>query len=534
MPEETNNQEIKTQPAKAVKGASQTQAPQPKTLEQSVSVQQVQSPAETARITTTFHVDNGAAAEQAAAPKLSFLAKLLNKDKNSESEAKTNNNVFTKLFGKVQLFNPAAKAGERAKAQAEMQARTNVQGQAQAQGQVQVKPVAPEITGVKVDTAGFPQALQSKLSMLLGPKPQFDPAQQEQAERRHLKIAKTVFKLALVCAILTYGFFYTQLNPDFTFFTEQLGPNTAVEFERSNSELQKTQTDINLVRFRIARLWLDEANSNIDAFQRQTAIVNSEFIAGAQKQEALAELQVLGATIKNALSEVQKLFAKPIGIDIYSKEPVSPQQREEIFTALLTEELLRQRSAFADENQPNQEEIRIIDNVLRLVENKRFRNAVLAQDLGKISEEDFSGMLAGIREEATDELSAIDKIRRSRVNWGEIIQDIRGVTQKADLYYGQGLFKTVGGFLFNSYRFDAAEGRVSISGITKTADSKTFSFIAKLVDTIEKSPKFKDIDFRSFSKNRDETGDYSSSINLEFTLQPKGETDSRDDIFQSK
>lgn len=519
----------------SAKGTPSVQEQQAKTPVESMSVQQVQSQAVAAQPATSgngdkksqsFHVNSGSAAEQPDAPKLSFLTKLINK--NSASETKTNGNVFTKLFGKVQLFNPAAKAQKQVKTQEQAKI------QAKAQEQAKLKSAAPEITGVKTDTAGFPQVLQPKLSALLGPKPQFNPLQQEKAEQKHLKTAKIIFKLALASAILTYGFFYTQLNLNFTFFTEQLGPNTAIEFERSNSELQKTQTDLNLVRFRTARLWLDEVNSNIDAFQRQTAIANSEFSTNAQKQEALAELQVLGATIKNALTEVQKIFAKPLGIDIYSTHPISPQQREEIFTSLLAEELLQQRSALAGEIQPNGEEIRIIDNVLRLVENKRFRNAVLSQDLAKISEEDFSGMLASIREEATDELSAIDKIRRSRVNWSEIIQDIHAVTQKADLYYGQGLFKTVGGFLFNSYRFDAAEGRVSISGITKTADSKTFSFIAKLVDTIEKSPKFKDIDFRSFSKNRDETGDYSSSINLEFTLQPRGEADSRDDIFQSK
>ena len=96
---------------------------------------------------------------------------------------------------------------------------------------------------------------------------------------------------------------------------------------------------------------------------------------------------------------------------------------------------------------------------------------------------------------------------------------MNSVTRKADLYYGEGLFKTVGGFLFSTYRFDAKTGRISITGVTRTSDSKTFSFISKLVDSIEKSPYFKDIDFRSFSKSRDDSCDYSSSINLEFSLQ---------------
>src|SRR3989338_8132494 len=43
-----------------------------------------------------------------------------------------------------------------------------------------------------------------------------------------------------------------------------------------------------------------------------------------------------------------------------------------------------------------------------------------------------------------------------------------------------------------------------------------------------------DIDYRSFSKSRDETGDYSSSVNLDFTLQGTGEKDPRDDVSNAK
>ena len=82
--------------------------------------------------------------------------------------------------------------------------------------------------------------------------------------------------------------------------------------------------------------------------------------------------------------------------------------------------------------------------------------------------------------------------------------------------------------MFSSYKFDSETGRISMSGATKTSDSKTFSFIAKLIESVERSPKFKDIDFRSFTKSKDEKGDFSSSINLDFSIQEG--SDPRDDV----
>lgn len=385
--------------------------------------------------------------------------------------------------------------------------------------------------GVPAGIAAPPPPAPS-LSALLGPKPIFSQKTFEETERRRKKTAKTVFFLAVLVLLGTYGFFYSQLNPNFTLLNDQLGPNVAARFESSNSELKAKQTELNLINYRMARLFLDEVNSQIDPFQRQTAIENSSFSTLAEKQNAALELQILGAGIKRTLGETQKILSKPLGIDIYTSEPVIPEEREAEFENFLKTKLNEESAALNADSKPNVVEIRLIENVLRLVENRSFRQTLLAQDLGKISEEAFSGMLAKIREEGSDELSAIDKVKEKRIDWGSVISDIHAVTTKADPFYGQGLFKTVGGFLFSSYRFDAKTGRISISGLTKRSDSKIFSAIAELVDAIEKSPKFKDIEFRSFTKSKDESGDYSSSVNLDFTLQ--AEKDPRDSVVESE
>lgn len=366
------------------------------------------------------------------------------------------------------------------------------------------------------------------IASLLGPKPTFSRHEFEEEERKTTKIAKVLFQVFIVLAVVTYGFFYTQLESSFSLFSSQLGPNAATRFESSNVELKKTQTENNLVRFRLIRLMLDGINAQIDSRTAQINIIDSPNSTEVVKTQAKTALEKINQDIKKNLLEVQALMVQSFGVDIFSKVPISEAERELSFTALLVEQLQKERALLSGENSTVRDELRSIDNVINLVENAGFRGIMRSKDFGKISDDDLSLVLQQIREQGTDRLSAIEKIRKQRLNWAKIISDINGVTRKADLYYGQGLFKTVGGFLFSSYRFDAKSKRIAITGITKTSDSKTFSFIARLIDSIEKSPQFMNIDFRTFSKTLSEDGDYSSSINLDFELQ--GGPDSRDDI----
>ena len=419
-------------------------------------------------------------ASGASKGKTSFLEKLI---AISDKDSKGGGNVFTKIFGKGGKISATAAAGQN----------------------------LPSV---------MPQTAPS-LSALLGPKPQFSARAYEEAENDRKKTAKLLFQFSLLVVVAVYGYFYSQLNSNFTWFTDQLGPNAAVKFESTNNEIQQKQTDLNVFRYRMARLWLDEVNWKIDAFQEQRAIATplSGAAGGGKRAAAEKEFVALKNDIKKDLSEAKKILSAPVGIDTFSLRPISPEEREESYENLLKEKLGSQKSALFREKEPNQSEIMLLENVLRLIENKPFRNTIVFADLEKISDDELGSMLVKIRSEGTDELSSINRLRSKRLDWGAVLADIYNVTRKADQYYGQGFFNTVGGFMFSSYKFNSETGRISMSGATKTSDSKTFSFIAKLIESVERSPKFKDIDFRSFTKSKDEKGDFSSSINLDFSIQ---------------
>lgn len=367
---------------------------------------------------------------------------------------------------------------------------------------------------VAATTTGTPQ-----LSALLGPKPIISQRATQEAERKRTKIAKSVFYVSFVIALATYGFFYTQLTSRFTLLNDQFGPNVAARFESSNSQLMGVQTELNFNRFRIARVWLDEVNLKIDAFQDQVALLVSDEATELDKQTAQLAADQMGAEIKELLKKSQEMVAKPFGVDTFSVNPVSPNEREKLFRSLLITTISQHINELGGASIQNASEFRSMNNVLRLAQNQQFQIALKTQDFGATSTIDLSVFLEKMRAEGTDELTAIAVIQKTRINWAKVINDVHTVARKAHDYYGQGLFKTVGGFLFASYQVDAKTNRISISGITKTSDSKTFSKIAELIDEIEKSREFKNIDIRDFAKSRDEEGDFSSSLNLDFEMQ---------------
>ena len=89
----------------------------------------------------------------------------------------------------------------------------------------------------------------------------------------------------------------------------------------------------------MARLWLDEVNWKIDAFQEQRAIATplSGAAGGGKRAAAEKEFVALKNDIKKDLSEAKKILSAPIGIDTFSLRPISPEEREESYENLLKE-----------------------------------------------------------------------------------------------------------------------------------------------------------------------------------------------------
>lgn len=377
---------------------------------------------------------------------------------------------------------------------------------------------------------GKAQQATASIAQLLGPKPTITKSEVLEEERKHSQIAHGFFYAACSLAIIVFAGSYVLLNPEAAPLISTVGlePTVGVRFDQTNAEIRRQQTDINVLRFRKIRLMLDALNAQSDGFIASVTLSASENATATQKKDAVLAADKKAPELKELLKKIQKSLGEELGIDIFTKEPITITDREQLFEAQLVEKLTTQKNTLSSDAKTNIDEIRVIDNVVRLVQNKQLRTLMRLQNIDKLDNEKLAGLITKVRLEGGDEIAALEKLKAQRVSWSRLIADIHAAVRKADVYFGQGLFKTVGGFMFQSYRFDAKTHRISIAGVTKTSDSKTFSVIAKLIDSIEKSTKFKNIDFRSFAKARDADGDYSSGINLEFSVQDG--PDPRDDV----
>jgi hypothetical protein len=73
---------------------------------------------------------------------------------------------------------------------------------------------------------------------------------------------------------------------------------------------------------------------------------------------------------------------------------------------------------------------------------------------------------------------------------------------------------------FNNYTLNSDSRQVNVSGEVKTRDSRTFTLIANLIDSLEDSPLFTNLNYTTFAKSYDQEGSiYSSSLNLSFQLE---------------
>ncbi len=82
---------------------------------------------------------------------------------------------------------------------------------------------------------------------------------------------------------------------------------------------------------------------------------------------------------------------------------------------------------------------------------------------------------------------------------------------------------------YESFAFTKEErGRIGFSAKVYDPNAYVFTRITRLMDALEQSREFKDIDNRSFSKAKDEFGNFLTSLSLNFRYQHPEEEDQRD------
>jgi len=429
--------------------------------------------------TEVFTLGSGAGAPSKN-PQGSVLEKLIGSNQAagvaSSQDAAKNGNVFTRLFG---------------------------------------KPKTPSVT------APVKQSV-------LGPRPMLSVTStfSREVDKRKSQKAARVLMIVVLLVFLSAGYFTLMLNPTFTLF----GKNVSTTFVEGVQELKKVQINFNESNLRIAQLHLDRIIQLGDSFRHHYAISQTGDRSAQNKAASEAELVRLRSEIKASAGAVKDAFSKSFAMSIDQSLGFTLAVSESDFITATQEVFQKQKNDLSNVNDPAVIlESRRVESILRILSDESFRQYFANLSVDDMKDADVIATLDSIEEKGADDLSVIGRLKKNRIRWTQVIADIEHITRQVDTLFGQGLYDEIGGIEYTGYDFDKDSGRVSITGVTKTEDSRTFSLIANLIDRFEKSPQFKDVDMRSFSKSESENGGFASSIRLSFSLQT--ETDQRDDLL---
>jgi hypothetical protein len=342
---------------------------------------------------------------------------------------------------------------------------------------------------------------------ILGPLPEldtkivgaFDPS------KRNLKIVRGLFFTIFFLSLLTIGFFYAELNPNFDLLTNVRGANTAQKLMNSEAEVVSMQTSINQKNYLLLNYYLQKASYLADTYakarkdqlsQENLMIIQDDFLL----------------TYENALTK----WKEPMAVGNIPQGTFEGELKNE-----LQEELRQLRKETP--NPAILAQIADYESTNRMVGNKRL-NTFFSKDTDEIrsdlpqDDKKLYSLTREILDIMQNDFSTISLLKQNRIEWALIVNELEKITKSVDTLYNTGFFDELGGIEYSSYDFDAKSNQIVISGKAKRDDGTTFSLITNLMDALEKSSIFTNIDNRTFPKTGSEDSGYISPFRIELTL----------------
>lgn len=345
-------------------------------------------------------------------------------------------------------------------------------------------------------------------------------------QKRKLKILYSVFIALAVIFMLSYGFFYSQLNPDFTF----LGANIAQNVNTSNQEIQQIQTNINEQNALMQQMVLNNFSVNGNKLQDLNNQIKSPKTSEETRQSAQAEIPTIQTSLVDTLQKLKQIVTRPTAAPIYNSETQTIEANSANFIQLAKQQLSRSAQRFANDPE-QQDEFRLYNNAAKILGNAELSSAIINSNISsnEFSIDEIAQILNTITSNAQNEFSIINSLKAQRVNWNQILSNIVETTKIA----GEGLIVANEGItqmriyesgtersiLYSNYNIDAATGQITVAGTLRTPDEKTFTTMANLIESFESSPNFRDINYRSFAKSGSPETGYESNFQIEFFIE---------------
>lgn len=357
----------------------------------------------------------------------------------------------------------------------------------------------------KVLSGVFAKKDQSKEN-ILGPLPEleknligsFDPS------KRNLKIVEILFGSLLGILVLSVGFFYAELNPKFDLLTSLRGPNTVQQLNNAKNSIITTQTSINQKNYLLMSYFLQKLSYLSDGY------------AKVRRGDDAAVKQAVQEDIITTYENAATKWKEPIAAGDISEDTFKTQLKKEFQNEL---NQLKKEDPTTSVNA----EIKNYTAALQTLNNRQLgvifkHNADdMRSDLPRDDTKLFA-LTQDVLGTLTNDFSTISKIKLSRIQWSIIVQEIERVTKSVDTLYNTGFFEQLGGIQYTNFDFDATNNKIILSGQAKRDDGSTFTLIVNLIDALENSDLFMNVDNRTYPKTGDEEKGYISTFRIELSL----------------
>jgi len=381
-----------------------------------------------------------------------------------------------------------------------------------------------------------------KIRPILGSAPTLQKsieAEKVTGQKKSLRAAMTFFVISLLIAGGSVFYFYSQLSPTFDLF----GPNPTAQLTELNKNLRSSQAVINKHRYLAAQLDLNSFSFISDDFMDKTNQLTLKQLTPAQITAISNSVTDAANELPARLLAIKDNLTPSIVIETYQTEAeadMTPESIQKDAETALRDSLLEERKQLTQSSELSDnydQDLRLIDNTLKLVGNSRLLNTIKGANPEKFREdllayadsldvplrESLQKTMGDILATTKSDISTIGAVKAKRTSWLWIIDKIEEVTIGVDPNFNSGLFEVTGlEVKYNGYTLDANSGAVVLSGQTRTIDAKNFSLITELIDAFEQSPYFKNVEMRSFSKSGDEISGFTASFNLNLTIEKEG------------
>lgn len=315
-----------------------------------------------------------------------------------------------------------------------------------------------------------------------------------------------VLKAAVLLAFVTSFAFATQTQSKLSIF----GVNPALRLETVQGQVDELNAEVLVQKNLTASLLLDQFSNVADEYLYARAQVESDYTSSNKRDEFEVDSKTLKAEAVELLTQVQT----KLDGDLSGEETaMAVQVADELIIQL-------QNQSGSVDAQSLMQEVRDLQTTKALLQDSTFRAELAGLDLSALSDDSIRSIFESFSMMNASLSATINGIQASRISWSIYIDELESVTKNVDPLFGTEFQSNL---MISDVVF-SGDGSVSLNGEVNTDDSKNFTLVANLIDALEDSEYFENVEERNFSKS-EQDDNFSSTFHLSMNIQTNPESD---------